>query len=84
MTDDLLGYLMEHHDWDSIWHPYHTIWFVGTWTGPDGDMLCLKRCDTQEEAERFMSPGSNTIESAIRMAMNKLQVLEEGKEGTEP
>ncbi len=37
---------------------------VGMWTGPDHDLLCVKNCSTNEEAERYLSPPGRTILSA--------------------
>lgn len=34
---------------------------VGTWTGPDGDLLCVKRTAWKCEAERYKSPCGRTI-----------------------
>ncbi len=38
---------------------------VGVWTGPDRDLICVKRCTTNEEAERYLSPPGRTILSAV-------------------
>lgn len=40
---------------------------VGVWTGPDGDLLCVRRCETAEEAERWLSPpGRIILDAALR------------------
>ena len=40
---------------------------VGTWTGPDGDLLCVRECDTAQEAERWLAPPGRTIlHAAVR------------------
>lgn len=46
------------------WRPWHVFadgFLVGTWTGPDRDLLCVMRCETAEEAERWLSPPAPTI-----------------------
>jgi len=43
--------------WDGRWH-------VGFWTGPQLDLVCIKKCKTNEEADRYLSPGGRTILSA--------------------
>ena len=55
--------------WEAVWcvtdyplyGPFHHGWFVGDWTGPDHDLICVRRCDTKEEAERCLSPIARTI-----------------------
>jgi len=69
---DILGFLMDYFGWHDVWHPNPDQWYVGHWTGPDSDLLCVKRCETREEAEEHLSPQGTTLESAIRQAMNKL------------
>lgn len=34
---------------------------VGRWTGANGDLLCVKACETNKEAERWLSPPGYTI-----------------------
>jgi len=46
-------------------------WHVGTWTGPQHDLLCLKKCATNAEAEKFLSPGGPTILLAALVALIK-------------
>lgn len=43
--------------------------FVGTWTGPDSDLLCVRRCKTLEEAEMWLSPPGHTILGATLKAL---------------
>lgn len=69
----LLMYAME---WDSIWFvgsaprwttgvrwwfKHGDTFFVGVWTGPQRDLICVRHCDTNAEAERWLSPGSRTL-----------------------
>lgn len=48
---------------------------VGVWTGPDGDMLCVRRCSWQCDAERYASPPGRTIlDAALRSMLVRLSV----------
>lgn len=73
----LTEWLMERYGWRDIWFlgsnglrrgPFRFIGrevcFVGVWTGPDRDLLCVKECATQEEAEQWLSPAGRTIAHA--------------------
>ena len=40
---------------------FHCECLVGTWTGPDADLLCVRPCDTSAEAEKWLSPPGRTI-----------------------
>lgn len=81
----LAEYLMHRYGWDAVWyadtHSFLTtlLWgdrfHVGVWSGPDKDLLCLKRCETREEAERWLSPGGVTIGVALLKAMLKYRRL---------
>jgi len=44
-------------------------WHAGVWTGPQQDLVCVKHCETNEEAERWLSPGGWTPEEAVRLAL---------------
>lgn len=70
----LAEWIMERHGWDAVWflgsnRPHPRWWqfarrdacYVGTWTGPDMDLICVRRCETDEEAEQWLSPGGRTI-----------------------
>lgn len=46
-------------------------WHVGVWTGPHKDLLCVKYCDTVEEAETWLSPGGSTATVAAVKAWLK-------------
>ena len=77
----LIEYLMHSFGWDAVWCPDSTSflynllsgdrYIVGVWTGPDKDLLCLKRCETTEEAEWWLSPGGPTIGIALLRAVLK-------------
>ena len=46
---------------------------VGVWTGRDGDLICVKQCSTNEEAERYLAPGSSSlVMAAARSAWKRL------------
>ncbi len=31
-------------------------WMVGVWTGPQNDLLCVRHCRSNHEAEKYLSP----------------------------
>lgn len=79
-------YLMHRFVWPDIWYSgRQTFWkslkgkrfHVGMWTGPDHDMLCLKRCYTNGEAKIYKSPGGRTITGALINAIYKISVLDQ-------
>ena len=47
-------------------------WHVGVDTGPQHDLICLKHCRTNKEAERWLSPGGSLISIAVIKAILKL------------
>ena len=42
-------------------HPLEGGFLLGTWTGPEQDLLCVRRCETAAEAERALSPSGRTL-----------------------
>lgn len=50
-------------------------WHAGVFTGPQHDLICVKPCETNEEAERFLSPGGWSPEEAVRLALQKREAL---------
>jgi len=52
----LVEFIMNRCGWDTVWflsRRMRTIWrkgacLVGVWTGPDRDLLCVRRCETVE------------------------------------
>ena len=48
-------------------------WHAGFWTGPQKDLICVKKCETNEEAEEWLSPGANTPIAAILAARDMLK-----------
>jgi len=78
---------MAHHEWEAVWNlggngisPWWLAWtrknvFVGTWTGPDHDLLCVGRATTNEEAERMLSPAGYTLlDAALRSAWTRWRI----------
>ena len=45
--------------------------FVGVWSGPQNDLICLKHCETNREAETYLSPPGITIAHACLKALWK-------------
>lgn len=35
--------------------------YVGVWTGPDHDMICVRCCETNADADRYRSPPGRTV-----------------------
>ena len=48
-------------------------WACGVWTGPQNDLLCLKECDTNEEANEWLSPMGYTPKAAALKARKKMR-----------
>ncbi len=85
----LTEWLMEHYGWPDVWFlgsnglrrgPFKFIGpgvcFVGVWTGPDRDLLCVKECETRDEAEKNLSPAGWTIaHAAIRSWLKSVKPL---------
>lgn len=44
-------------------------WHTGIWTGPEGDLLCVKHCETNKEAEEYLSPGGAAPFDALQKAV---------------
>ena len=73
----LAEWFMERYGWDAVWFigsnglkhgPFKFMGtdtcYVGVWTGPDSDLLCVRECSTREEAERCLAPSGWTITHA--------------------
>jgi len=43
--------------------------YVGVWTGPDGDMMCTRRTTWGPDAERYRSPPGRTLLDATLRAL---------------
>ena len=70
----IVEWIMNRMYWQDVWflgynHPAAS-WrkftrrdsaYVGVWTGPQNDLICVRHCETNEEAERYLSPGGYTI-----------------------
>jgi hypothetical protein len=50
-------------------------WHAGVFTGPQHDLICVRSCATNDEAERYLSPGGWSPEEAVRLALHKLATL---------
>lgn len=50
-------------------------WHAGVFTGPQHDLICVKQCATNEEAERYLSPGAHSIAEAIETALAKREEM---------
>lgn len=50
-------------------------WFAGVFTGPQHDLICVKQCETNEEAERFLSPPGWSPQEAIQLALEKRRAM---------
>ena len=48
-------------------------WHAGIWTGPQQDLICVKKCETNEEAEEWLSPGAAGPLAAIKAATALLE-----------
>lgn len=81
--DWLVEELMRKYGWEAIWFPDATYpgpraprrFYVGTWTGPDGDLLCVRPCETKEEAETALSPpGASVRDAALRAAALRVRL----------
>ena len=57
-----------------VWHAPGR-WMVGVWTGPQRDLLCLKVCETNAEANKYLSPGAPTFTMACLAALCKAWLL---------
>lgn len=55
-------------------------WHAGVFTGPQRDLICVKPCDTNEEANQWLSPEGWTPEQAAQLALEKRAKLAEGRQ----
>jgi len=55
-------------------------WSAGVFTGPQHDLICVKKCDTNEEANRWLSPEGFTPEQAAELSLEKRAELAEGRQ----
>lgn len=51
-----------HLFWPGSWH-------AGVWTGPQNDLICVRRCSTNDEAEKYLSPPAPTALLACLRAL---------------
>ena len=69
-------------NWNDIWyaHPgdFRTNlkqgrFHVGVWTGPQMDLICIRKANTNSEAEKYLSPGGRTIlEATIKSVYKRM------------
>lgn len=77
-------WLMERHGWNAVWFLGSNglrrgllrfigpaTCYVGVWTGPALDLLCVKECETNQDAEMWLSPPGWTILHAAVLAWLK-------------
>ena len=82
----LVEWLMHRMGWTDIWYAHpgpmkpHHDWYAGIWTGPQHDLICVRRCDNNEDAEFCLSPGADTILGAVLLACLKLWFLRRERE----
>lgn len=76
----LLEALMARHGWSDLawtgpvplrWYIKRPRWFVGVWTGPQHDLICVRHASTNEEAEALLSPAGWTPLHAALLAAKK-------------
>ena len=73
--------IMERYGWHDVWMPNKGAWFVGNWTGPEYDLLCLTYCRTNRQGRRFLSPEGKTLTDAIMRARVKISRMVAPKKG---
>ncbi len=73
--------MMHQAGFADIWYAYpgllmsENCWHAGIWTGPQNDLLCVKKCDTNDEANRYLSPGANSPYEAVAQAIIRCEAL---------
>ena len=68
--------VMKAYGWTDLWYIGDDLlsrpsWLAGVWTGPDNDLICLQHCETNEEAEQYLSPAGWSIAEALHLAIEK-------------
>ena len=66
----IASYLMCSVGWTDVW--YAGGWYVGFWTGPDKDLICVRNSLTADDAEDALSPRGRTLLHAIGLSLVKL------------
>ena len=67
---DLSGFYAS--GFQELWSPGKGSWFAGVWTGPQFDLICVKKCKSNPEAEIWLSPSGKTPEEAVEHAFNNV------------
>lgn len=75
----LVESIMHFMNWDAIWYAHPGSiktamsqagrWYVGRWTGPDSDLVCIRAVASSQAAEAALSPGGHTILTATLKAL---------------
>jgi hypothetical protein len=55
-------------------------WHVGVRTGPGNNVICVKQCTTEEEANKYRSPAGNSINEALTKAIRLYKELTPGSD----
>lgn len=84
----IVEWFMDRYGWRDIWYlgsnrpeQYRHWWsfitekaaYVGVWTGPQLDLICVRECETNAEAEIWLSPEGWTIFDAALRSWFKLK-----------
>ena len=64
---------LDKYGWCDIWYPVKDHWYVGIWHN-NFDLLCVKWCTTEEEAEKYLSPMGKSLLDAIDKAEKKFMI----------
>lgn len=64
-----------HYQQGNVGERFGPRWHAGVATGPQGDLICVQHCKTNEEAERYLSPGGWSPEEAVQLALAKRMEL---------
>lgn len=89
MTD--ITTIMQQYGWTALWYAnprwpgvvwtadeiaqFGPRWHAGVWTGPQSDLVCVKPCAENEEAEVWLSPAGWTPQEALELAVAKYENL---------
>jgi hypothetical protein len=74
---DELGQIFVGTGLDALW--FAGGWYAGVWTGPQHDLICVKKCGSNAEAEIWLSPEGANPEEATRLALEKQAELAAGR-----
>jgi len=43
-------------------------WYIGIWSGPDKNTLCIREAHTEESVKKYRSPSGSSINEAVTKA----------------